>query len=414
MVSSRLHVNLGSAVALAACALAFMGCGSDAAPVNPLVGGAGSGAGGGSGGTQSSAGTAGTNSAGQSATGAAGAFGGSAGAVGVSGSGGALGSAGASGSGGAGCVTMGTQSDPTATGDGKLYLAPASTNPIVYTPAPETLSHINGAPKGKVNGVEVGGTYTALLYAAKTQYPGLNAMLKYQYWIYVPAQYKAGCAAALMVWQDGLHYVGIDDAKFNAPTVLDNLINSGDMPVTIALFINPGEPGDGTYNGQEYGNRSAQYDRNNTNYANFLIDEFLPANVLGNYTIVTDPDGWGIGGHSSGGIAAFMAGWYRPEKFHKLLTHDASFPNTGDNMGISLQKSIETSAVKPLRVYLMSGPNDLEKPRWYDQNTAAATALAAKGYHYQYRTEDSDHYPPQAGASDFANALRWMWRGYKL
>jgi hypothetical protein len=62
----------------------------------------------------------------------------------------------------------------------------------------------------------------------------------------------------------------------------------------------------------------------------------------------------------------------------------------------------------------MSGPNDLGNGSWYNQNTDAATRLATKGYHYQYRTENSMHYPPVAGVSDFANALRWMWRGYKL
>jgi len=196
--------------------------------------------------------------------------------------------------------------------------------------------------------------------------------------------------------------------------VLDNLIAKGEMPVTIALFINPGEPGDGHYNGQEYGNRHVQYDKNNDAYAHFLIDEFLPENVLSKYSIATDADGWGIGGHSSGGIAAFMVGWYRSEKFHKLLTHDASFPNTGDNNGVSLLGSVDASPLKPLRVYLMSGPNDLDAPNWYNGNTNAATALAAKHYHYQYRTENSTHYPPVAGVSDFANALRWMWRGYKL
>ena len=404
MVSSRLQVKRGSVLAVAACTWA-LGCGSDATPSTDLpaagasganVGGAGAG-GAGVGG----AGAAGTNAGGQTGGGGAAAAGGASGSAGAS-----------AGSAGAGCVTMGTQADPTATGDGKVHLDPTSGS--TYAPAPETLSHINNAPLGKVNGVEVGGKYTPLIYSAKTQYPGLSQMLKYEYWIYVPAQYKPGCAAALMVFQDGLHYVGIDDAKFNTPTVFDNLIASGDMPVTIALFINPGEPGTGHYDGQEHDNRSVQYDTNNENYVKFLVDEFLPENVLGKYAIVTDPDGWGISGHSSGGIAAFMAGWYRPEKFRKLLTHDASFPNTHNNNGVSLQASIEMSDKKPLRIYLMSGPNDLGNGSWYNQNTAAATALAAKGYHYQYRTEDSQHYPPQAGVSDFANALRWMWRGYKL
>jgi enterochelin esterase family protein len=237
-------------------------------------------------------------------------------------------------------------------------------------------------------------------------------MLKYEYWIYVPAQYKPGCPAAFMVFQDGLHFVGIDDAQLNTPTVLDNLIASGDMPVTIALLINPGEPGDGHYDGHETPIRSVQYDTNTDAYVSFLVNEFIPANVIGKYDIVTDPDGWGIGGHSSGGIAAFMAGWYRPDKFRKLLTFDASFPNTHDNMGVSLLDAINMAAAKPLRTYLMSGPNDLGG--WYDANTNAATELAAKNYHYIYRVESSAHYPPLAAQQDFPTALRWTWRGYKL
>jgi len=59
-----------------------------------------------------------------------------------------------------------------------------------------------------------------------------------------------------------------------------------------------------------------------------LVDEIIPDVVLSKYDIVEDPDGWGVSGHSSGGIVAFMAGWYRPDKFHKLLTHNASFSNT--------------------------------------------------------------------------------------
>src|SRR5580704_15443301 len=45
------------------------------------------------------------------------------------------------------------------------------------------------------------------------------------YWIYVPAQYKPDHPACVYVNQDGI--------QWKAPTVLDNLINSGEMPVTI-------------------------------------------------------------------------------------------------------------------------------------------------------------------------------------
>ncbi len=401
MVSRWLGAERGCALAMTLCAgLSLLGCGGSSPPSDVAVGGGGLGAVGqaGSGGATSSAGgSAAGQATGGGVTGSAGTTGSAAGVGGVAGGG----------AGAPACPSTGTQSEPGSVGDGKATLnAP-------YTPAPETLMHLNGAPVGKVNGVPVGTTPLApLVYAAKGLYPGESQPLKYEYWIYVPAQYKPGCAAALMVFQDGLHFVGIDDAKLNAPTVLDNLIASGDMPVTVALLINPGEPGDGHYDGQEVPIRSIQYDTNSDAYVSFLVNEFLPANVLGAYDIVSDPDGWGIGGHSSGGIAAFMAGWYRPDKFRKLLTFDASFPNTHDNMGVSLLDSIMVSAVKPIRTYLMSGPNDLGG--WYTANTTAASELAALGYHYQYEVETSTHYPPLAAQQDFPNALRWMWRGYEL
>jgi enterochelin esterase-like enzyme len=364
---------------------------------------------GGQAGSGTANGGAGAPSAGQSnggsASGSAGMAGTGAGGAGGSNGGGNGGASGGSG-GSPGCAPMGTQADPGSEGDGKLQLdAP-------YQPAPESTAHLDGALKGKVNDVEVGMAPKVLIYEQTKQYPGVNNMLKNEYWIYVPAQYKPGCAAALMVFQDGVHYVGVDDAKINAPTVFDNLIAKGEMPVTIGVFINPGEPGDGHYNGNEYQNRHVQYDKNDPAYVTFLVEQFLPDVVLPKYDIVADPDGWAISGHSSGGIAAFMAGWHRPDKFRKLLTHSASFPLPGDYMGMSLIESIDAKEKQSLRVYLMSGPNDLGG--WFGANTTAAEHLAAKGYHYQYRTEDSNHYPPQAAAQDFANALRWMWRGYTL
>ena len=47
------------------------------------------------------------------------------------------------------------------------------------------------------------------------------------------------------------------------------------------------------------------------------------------YDIVTDADGWAIAGHSLGGIASISTGLYWPERFHKMLTASASFPNKG-------------------------------------------------------------------------------------
>jgi enterochelin esterase-like enzyme len=409
MLSFRL---LASAPALLLCALAI-GCG-DNAPTNDtpvITGGAGSGGSA----VIPNAGTGGEGTAGQTPGGSAsagtgmaggGAAGAAAGTAGES-VGGASGGSGGSGTGGAGsCSKMGTQADPGADGDGKKQVDGP------YTPAPETQKLLNNAPAGKINDMPVGGQIPKpLIYTATKQYPGLNQMLKYEYWIYVPSQYKAGCPAALMVFNDGMHYVSTD-SQFHIPVVFDNLIASGDLPVTIGVFINPGEPGTGHYDGNEYQNRSAQYDRNSPDYANFLIDEFLKDIVLPKYDLVDDPNGWAVSGHSSGGTAAYMVSWYRNEKFHKAFTHDASFPLPGNYMGMSLMAALDAAPAKPLRVYMMSGPNDLGG--WYNANTNAFTHLTAKQYHVQYITETSGHFPPQAAIQDVVNGLKWIWRGYKL
>ena len=60
------------------------------------------------------------------------------------------------------------------------------------------------------------------------------------YWIYVPAQYDGSAPAAVFIAQDGGGFVNAKGA-FNAPVVFDNLIHAGEMPVTIGIFINPGE-----------------------------------------------------------------------------------------------------------------------------------------------------------------------------
>lgn len=389
---------------LSACA---SGCSDNATTSSPNF----SSGGGGAATTAGASGMAGSNAGGTTAGQAPGgsSAGGTTSEAGSSGAGGAAPTSGSGGSANGGalaCAKVGTQADPGTEGDGKKQLdAP-------YTPAPETQSHLEGAPVGKVNDMPVADKPPpALIYTASKAYPGINQMLKYEYWIYVPSQYKAGCPAALMVFYDGMHYVA-EDSEFNAPTVFDNLIAKGEMPVTIGVFINPGEPGSGNYDGNERPIRSQQYDRNSPDQAGFIVDEFLKDVVLPKYDIVDDPNGWAISGHSSGGIAAFMVGWYRPEKFRKLLTHDASFPNTGDYMGMSLLESVDASPQKPLRVYLMSGPNDLGG--WEGANNNAFDKLTAKQYHVRYIHENSQHFPPQAGVQDFADGLRWMWRGYEL
>jgi hypothetical protein len=121
-----------------------------------------------------------------------------------------------------------------------------------------------------------------------------------RYWVYVPAQYTDAEPAALMVFQDAEWYLD-PDFEARAPIVFDNLIHRGEMPVTIGVFVAPGEPG----------NRKVEYDAFSDAYATFLLTEILP-DVRNRCAITDDPNHWAIGGGSSGGSCAFTVGWMRP------------------------------------------------------------------------------------------------------
>ena len=104
-----------------------------------------------------------------------------------------------------------------------LPLAIAEEGPYPVDPASQ---RHNGVPKGTVEKFSMGNSRI---------YPGT----KRSYWIYTPAQYDASKPACLMVFLDGGGYVSENGAN-KIPIVFDNLIAAKEMPVTIAVFIDPG------------------------------------------------------------------------------------------------------------------------------------------------------------------------------
>jgi enterochelin esterase-like enzyme len=98
------------------------------------------------------------------------------------------------------------------------------------------------------------------------------------YWIYVPAQYVNGTPANVLVFQDGQRAIN-PTGVLRVPQVLENLIAKKDIPVTIGIFITPGQRGDtypdtlGTGNPN---NRAAEYDSLTDAYTRFIVDEMLP------------------------------------------------------------------------------------------------------------------------------------------
>jgi len=230
------------------------------------------------------------------------------------------------------------------------------------------------------------------------------------WWLYVPAQYEPDGTAALMIFQDGSNYLR-PTGPWRAPVVLDNLIARGEMPVTLALFINAGhDPSRGAPKRPgSPSNRSLEYNSLGDRYARFLLEEILPA-VTKTHPFSADPERRALVGSSSGGIAAFTAAWERPDQFRKVLSTIGSFVHLAG--GDAYPSLIRKTERKPLRVYLEDTSGDLDNPfgNWPLANQQMHAALRYMGYdvHFDYAEgygHNADH-----GGSLFPGALRWLWR----
>jgi len=252
-------------------------------------------------------------------------------------------------------------------------------------------------------------------------YPGTV----HDFCVYVPAQYEKSKPAALMIFQDGQAFLRLT-GDFRVPYVFDNLIYRREMPVTIAVFINPGRsPDQPEANAVEWGdhssNRPQEYNALDDKYAKVIVDELLPV-LSQRYSISTNPDDRAIGGASSGAIAAFTVAWQRPDQFHKVLSTIGSFTNIRG--GHVYPDLIRSSERKPLRIYLQDGVNDNRgvkqegektiysaKRDWHAQNIKMVAALTEKGYDVNFCWGIGTHSNKQGGAL-LPEMLRWLWRDY--
>jgi sugar lactone lactonase YvrE/enterochelin esterase-like enzyme len=268
-----------------------------------------------------------------------------------------------------------------------------------YKLGPESTERAQGVPKGRVEKFQ----FTESKVFADTSR---------DCWIYIPAQYDGSKPAALMVFQDGGGYVG-ETGSQRVPIVFDNLIAKGEMPVTIAVFINPGtrvatnSSAEGTKNRS---NRSFEYDSLGDAYSKFLINEFLPfVTRKFDVKLTDDPELRAIGGMSSGAICAFTVAWERPDQFRKVLSQIGSFTNIrgGDVYPFWIRKTER----KPLRVFLQDGSNDLNNlhGNWPLANQSMASALGFMGYDYQFVLGTGSHSGNHGGAI-LPDTLRWLWR----
>ncbi|QDV46448.1 enterobactin/ferric enterobactin esterase [Stieleria neptunia] len=281
-------------------------------------------------------------------------------------------------------------------------------HPVTESTAQEPAKYEHG-PDSQPNDAVPHGTVTQHVWLDSKVFPGT----KRRYSIYLPAQYDPQTPAALMVFQDGHTFQGTT-GDYRVPVVFDNLIAKGDMPVTLAVMIDPGYTSElpekrGWRPRPE--NRSVEYDTVSGDYAEFLLTEILPA-VEQDYRITSNPELRAICGNSSGGICAFGVAWHRPDQFRKVLSHIGSFVNIrGGHHYAAMIRKTET---KPLRVLLQDGANDLDNQHgnWPLANQQMAKSLEFAGYDYKFVFGTGAHNGNHGGAI-FPDSLRWLWRGWK-
>ena len=289
--------------------------------------------------------------------------------------------------------------------------APQDPNPDgFYKLGPDSFAQ-EGVPRG-----EVRGPFTLPSEA----YPGTQ----HTYWVYVPAQYDAAVPAALMIFNDGQAFKNMD-GDLRAPNVLDNLIHRREIPVMLSVFINPGRrPDQPEPTPQEWGdrttNRPTEYNSLDDRYARVIVDELMPA-LRKDYSISTDPEQHGIGGASSGAIAAFTVAWERPAHFRKVLSMIGSFVNLRG--GHQYADIVRKSEKKPIRIYLQDGRNDNrglgrggkynQERDWFYNNVRLMEALTEKGYDLNYQWGIGRHSQKHGGAI-FPDMMRWLWRDHPV
>lgn len=221
--------------------------------------------------------------------------------------------------------------------------------------------------------------------------------------LFIPAQYDGSKPACVYVKTDGYNP--------REKTLMETMIATQEMPVTIGVFVRPGSlpaPMKGTL---ERRNRDLEYDGVSDHHVRFLVEELLPyvAKEFG-LKLSTDGNDRCIAGGSSGGIAAFTAAWHRPEAFSRVYAASGSW--VAFRGGHEFPTLVRKFEAKPIRSFLTTATRDMENCAgdWFLADQEMAKALKFSGYDHQFRIVDGRHV---AGyLENYQEAMAYLWKGW--
>ena len=296
-----------------------------------------------------------------------------------------------------GNTTAGARLDlwPCSPNDGHLQWAikqlDGAMNPIFDKPGQNiTTQHASDIPVGVTKD---------FTFSASTIFPGTTRTGT----IFIPAQYDGSKPACVYVRQDGYNQ--------NEKAMLEALIAAKEMPVTIGVFVRPGNLPSPINGMAPRRNRCFEYDSVGDNYVRFITEEILPyVEKTFNLKLSKSGNDRCIAGISSGGISAFNAAWERPDTFSRVYANSGSF--VAFRGGHEFPTLIRKFEPKPIRCYFTTATHDMENCAgdWFLLDQEMDKALKFSGYDYSFHVVEGGH--GGGWIENFSDAMRFIWKGW--
>jgi enterochelin esterase-like enzyme len=331
----------------------------------------------------------------------------------------------------AGCAVSpvgGTRDNPVSSDDGRQVIGPE------YRVDPDLTDR--GNPKGRQFEFTMRLADSRIFRGDdRTLEPAKKAVrTERRIFVYVPAAYRDGTAAPVLVTHDGPSQLK------QVRSALDNLTISKDPARRLPAFLvvaveNGGNDGKNSERGLEYDTMSDRYARfiNDEVFAAVLADPQIRASYP-RIAITSNPWGRATMGCSSGGAAALTMAWFRPDLFRRVIAYSGTFVDQQDDdapeearypLGAweyhSSMKLIAKSGKKPLRIFTHVSENDNRSKdpeetyhNWVMAGERTAAALREKGYQHRYVfSRNTGHCDGRVFDQTLADTLVWVWRGYR-